>query len=146
MLTQMFSWCLWKEAPLTYTFGIKILLIMTFANHEIPNSIINVMSHSFPKPLYFLLCIHDLNMAIGLLLSNFNMAIAISNHMKYKVKNHLVVVHNRLPHILVLGFVYFHFSWAPIPQVCDQAHMQQGWENMLKLLSFGYWKIIWLNT
>jgi hypothetical protein len=24
--------------------------------------------------------------------------------------------------------------------------MQQGWENMLKLLSFGYWKIIWLNT
>jgi hypothetical protein len=77
-------------------------------------------------------------MAIGLLLSDFNMVIAISSHMKYKVKNHFVNVHNRLPHILVLSFVYFHFSWAPIKQVCDQARMQQGCENMLKLLFFGY--------
>ncbi len=97
-----------------------------------------MMSHSFPTPPYFLLCIHDLDMAIGLLLSDFNMAIAISSHMKCKVKNHLVFVHNRLPHTLVLSFDYFHFSWAPIKQVCDQAHMQQGCENMLKLLFFGY--------
>jgi hypothetical protein len=70
-----------------------------------------MISHSFPTPPYYLLCIHDLDMAIGLLLSDFNMAIAISSHMKYNVKNHLVVVHNRLPHTLVLSFVYFHFSW-----------------------------------
>lgn len=93
------------------------------------------MSHSFPIPPYFLLCIHDLNMAIGLLLSDFNMAISISSHTKYKVKNHLVIVHNRLPHILVLTFVYFHFSWVPMKQVCDQAHMQQGCENMLNYFS-----------
>jgi len=70
--------------------------------------------HSFPTPPYLFLCIYDLNMAIGLLLSDFNMAIAISSHMKYKVKNHLVVVYNRLPHTLALSFVYFHFSWTPI--------------------------------